>query len=162
MTQFYHFHSGKPNMNFSRRAMLNDFGPVQHAVLASPDHNTVHVVYCYTARNFVQCVLTKELKTRTGLELVPPESRAATCTSSCRRDGVLVVIVNRYDALTDRLLLETVGSTGHPVPQTLFIQERCRPDWVDYRLPPATLMVYPWYVGRQSQFWTTLATMIGQ
>ena len=76
-------------MDPTRRAMLNDFGLVQHAVLESPDHNTVHVIYEHTQIHFVHTELTKELETRTGLQLVPPQSRVAT--SSSKGDSVVTV-----------------------------------------------------------------------
>ena len=89
-------------MDLTRRAMLNDFGLVQHAVFQSADHNSVHVIYRHTQKTFVHTELTKELETRTGLQLVPPQSRVAT--SSFKGDGVVIVIVDSPDSLTDRFL----------------------------------------------------------
>ena len=89
-------------MDLTRRAMLNDFGLVQHAVFESADHNAVHVIYRHTQKTFVHTKLTKELETRTGLQLVPPQSRVAT--SSSKGDGVVIVIVDSRDSLTDRFL----------------------------------------------------------
>ena len=99
-------------MDLARRAMLNDFGLVQHAVFESADHNAVHVIYRHTQQPFVHTKLTKELKTRTGLQLVPPQSRVAT--SSSKGDGVVIVILDSPDPLTDRLLREAVETAGHP------------------------------------------------
>ena len=58
-------------MDLTRRAMLNDFGLVQHAVFETADHNAVHVIYRHTQKTFVHTELTKELETPTGLQLVP-------------------------------------------------------------------------------------------
>ena len=109
-------------MDLTRRAMLNDFGLVQHAVFESADHNAVHVIYRHTQKPFVHITLTKELKTRTGLQLVPPQSRVAT--SSSKGDGVVIVIVDsqdsptygllyRTDSLTDMLLYRLESLTYH-------------------------------------------------
>jgi len=170
-------------MDLARRAMLNDFGLVQHAVFESVDHNAVHVIYRHTQKPFVHTELTKELETRTGLQLVPPQSRVAT--SSSEGDGVVIVIVDshdsltdrllyrhdsltdrllyRHDSLTDRLLREAVETAGHPDTHTLFLQKgKYRPDWVDNKLPRSALMLYPESDGERSQFWTTLTKMIGE
>ena len=157
-------------MDLTRRAKLNDFGLVQHAVLESPDHNTVHVIYGRDNRDFVHTELTKELKTRTGLKLVPPQSPVATSSSS-----VIIAIVGRQDSflhrsalwsgddpLTDRLLRKAVETAGHPDTHTLFLQNRkYRPGWVDDKLPRSPLMVYPQSDVDRSQFWKTLTTLIG-
>ena len=166
------FDSGEPDIDLTRRAMLNDFGLVQHAVFESADHNAVHVIYHHTQKSFVHTELTKELETRTGVQLVPPQSRVAT--SSSKEDGVVIVIVDSHDSLTDRLLYrhgsltdrllrEAVETAGHPDTHTLFLQkgEYC-PDWVGSKLPRSTLMLYPESDGEGSQFWTTLTTMIGE
>ena len=158
-------------MDFTRRAMLNDFGLVQHAVFESPDHNAVHVIYRHTQKTFVHTELTKELETRTGLQLVPPQSHVAT--SSSKGNGVVIVIVDSHDSLTDRLLRhdsrtnrllrEAVETAGYPDTRTLFLQNgEYRPDWVDNKLPRSALMLYPESDGERSQFWTTLTTMIGE
>ena len=141
--------------------MLNDFGLVQHAVFESADHNAVHVIYHHSQKLFVHTELTKELETRTGVQLVPPQSRVAT--SSSKGDGVVIVIVDRHDSLTDRLVREAVETAGHPDTHTLFLQkgEYC-PDWVGSKLPRSALMLYPESDGEGSQFWTTLTTMIGE
>ena len=76
------------------RAMLKDFGLVQHAVFESADHNAVPVIYRHTQKTFVHTELTKELETRTGLQLVPPQSRVAT--SSSKGDGVVIVILDSH------------------------------------------------------------------
>ena len=70
--------SGDLDMDLTSRAKLNNFGLVQHAVLESPDRITVRVIYGYTDRDFVHTELIKELETRTGLQLVPPQSPVAT------------------------------------------------------------------------------------
>ncbi|XP_070200887.1 uncharacterized protein [Littorina saxatilis] len=170
-------------MDPTHRAMLNEFGLVQHAVLQSPDHNTVHVIYGHTNKHFVHSELTEELKTRTGLQLVPPQSRVATSSSTA--DSVLIVIVEMYDSVTDRLLRQAVETSGHPDTHTLFIQmgDHC-PDWVEEKLSRCTVMRYrrserrhPSYViHRQSSvsagassglkdvrtlFWDNVSTMIG-
>ena len=170
-------------MDLARRAMLNDFGLVQHAVFESADHNAVHVIYRHSQKSFVHTELTKELETRTGLQLVPPQSRVAT--SSFKGDGVVIVIVDwrhsladrfldRHDSLTDRLLYsddsvidrllrEAVETAGHPDTHTLFLQkEWCFPDWVDNKFPRSALMLYPQSDVKRSQFWTTLTIMIGE
>ena len=148
-------------MDLTRRAMLNDFGLVQHAVFASADHNAVHVIYSHSQKPFVHTELTKELETRTGLQLVPPQSRVAT--SSSKRDGVVIIILDSHNSLTDRLLREAVETAGHPDTHTLFLQRGWyRPDWVDNKIPRSTLMLYPQSDGERSQFWTTLTTMIGE
>ena len=158
-------------MDFTRRAMLNDFGLVQHAVFESPDHNAVHVIYRHTQKTFVHTELTKELETRTGLQLVPPQSHVAT--SSSKGNGVVIVIVDshnplthrllRHDSRTNRLLREAVETAGYPDTRTLFLQNgEYRPDWVDNKLPRSALMLYPESDGERSQFWTTLTTMIGE
>ena len=159
-------------MDPTRRAMLNDFGLVQHAVFESADHNAVNFIYSHTQRHFVVTELTKELETRTGLQLVPPQSRVAT--SSSKGDGVVIVIVDSHDSftdrllyrhvsLTDRLLREAVETAGHPDTHTLFLQKgKYRPDWVGNKLPRSALMLYPKSGVERSQFWTTLTTMIGE
>ena len=159
-------------MDPTRRAMLNDFGLVQHAVFESADHNAVNFIYSHTQRHFVVTELTKELETRTGLQLVPPQSRVAT--SSSKGDGVVIVIVDSHDSLTDRLLYrhvsltdrllrEAVETAGHPHTHTLFLQKgRYCPDWVGKKLPRSAVMLYPQSDGERSQFWTTLTTMIGE
>ena len=155
------FCSGEPDMDSTRRDMLFDTSPVQHAVLESPDRNTVHVIYSHTQRHFVVTELTKELVKRTGLQLVPPQSRVATSPS--KGDGVVIVIVDSDDPLTDRLLREAVKTTGHLDTHTLFLQKGWyRPDWVGSKLPRSALMLYPESDGERSQFWTTLTTMIGK
>ena len=161
MEDYTIFDSGKPDMDLTRRTMLNDFGLVQHAVFESADHNAVNFIYSHTQRHFVVTELTKELETRTGLQLVPPQSRVAT--SSSKGDGVVIVIVDSHDSLTDRLLREAVETAGHPDTHTLFLQKgRYCPDWVDNKLPRAAVMLYPESDGEPSQFWTTLTTMIGE
>ena len=148
-------------MDLTRRAMLNDFGLVQHAVFESADHNAVHVIYRQTQKTFVHTELTKELETRTGLQLVPPQSRVAT--SSSKGDGVVIVIVYSHDSLTDSLLLEAVETAGHPDTHTLFLQKgKYRPDWVDNKFPRSALMLYPQSDGERSQFWNILTTLIGK
>ena len=170
-------------MDLTHRAMLNDFGLVQHAVYKSADHNAVHVIYEHTQQPFVHTELTKELETRTGLQLVPPQSRVST--SSSKGDGVVIVILDSpdsftdrllyrhdfltdrlsysHDSLTDRLLREAVETAGHPDTHTLFLQKgKYRPDWVGNKLPRSALMLYPKSGVERSQFWTTLTTMIGE
>ena len=180
------FCAGGPGIDLTRRAMLNDFDLVQHAVLESPNHNTVHVIYDHNNRDFVHTELTKELETRTGLKLVPPQSPVAT--SSSRGDSVIIAIVGRNDLhphrrllrkkgdlhpymselwdddvqLTDGLLHEAVERARHPDTHTLFLQNRkYRPGWVDDKLPRSPLMVYPQSDVDRSQFWKTLTTLIG-
>ena len=148
-------------MDLTRRAMLNDFGLVQHAVFESADHNAVHVIYRHTQKTFVHTALTKELETRTGMQLVPPQSRVAT--SSSKGDGVVIVIVDSHDSLTNRLLREAVETAGHPDTHTLFLQKgKYLPDWAGDKFPHSTLMLYPLSDVELSQFWTTLTTMIGE
>ena len=148
-------------MDLTRRAILNDFGLVQHAVFESADHNAVHVIYRHSQKPFVHTELTKEMETRTGVQLVPPQSRVATSPS--KGDGVVIVIVVSHDSLSDRLLREAVETAGHPDTHTLFLQKgKYRPDWVDNKLPRSALMLYPESDGEWSQFWTTLTTMIGE
>ena len=89
-------------------------------------------------------------------------------------DGVVIVIVDchdpltdrllyRHDSLTDRLLREAVETAGHPDTHTLFLQKgEYRPDWVDNKLPRSALMLYPESDVERSQFWTTLTAMIGE
>ena len=160
-------------MDFTRRAILNDFGLVQHTVLESPDHNTVHVIYCRNNRDFVHTELTKELETRTGLKLVPPQSHVAKPSS--KENSVIIAIVGRRDSLpnrsllrkdgdslTDMLLREAVETAGRPDTHTLFLQNRrYRPGWVGSELPNSTLMLYPQSDVDRSQFWKTLTTLIG-
>ena len=165
-------------MDLTRRAMLNDFGLVQHAVFESADHNAVHVIYHHTQKSFVHTELTKELETRTGVQLVPPQSHVAT--SSSKGDGVVIVIVDSHDSRTDRLLreaVETTGypdthcrllreaveTTGYPDTHTLFLQKgKYRPLWVDNKFLRSALMLYPTSDWERSQFWTTLTKMIGE
>ena len=147
-------------MDLTRRAMLNDFGLVQHAVFESADHNAVHVIYRHTQKPFVHTELTKELEARTGLQLVPPQSRVAT--SSSKGDGVVIVIIDSHDSLTDRLLREAVETAGHPDTHILFLQKgQYCPDWGDKFLRSA-LMVYPQSDVERSLFWTRLTAMIGE
>ena len=158
-------------MDLTHRAILNDFGLVQHAVFESADHNAVLVIYEHTQRHFVHTELTKELETRTGLQLVPPQSRVAT--SSSKVDGVVIVIVDchdpltdrllyRHDSVTDRLLREAVETAGHPDTHILFLQKgQYRSDWGDKFLHSA-LMVYPQSDVERSLFWTRLTAMIGE
>ena len=147
-------------MDSTRRDMLLDTNPVQHAVLESPDHNTVRLIYSHTQRHFVVSELTKELETRTGLQLVPPQSRVAT--SSSKGDGVVIVIVDSHDSLTDRLLREAVETAGHPDTHTLFLQKgEYRPDWVN-KIPLSALMLYPQSVNERPQCWNTVSSAIGQ
>ena len=164
--------AGKRHMDIIRRVMLNDFGLVQHAVFESLDHSIVHVIYGHNDKLFILKKVTKELETRIGLQLVPPQSRVAT--SSSKGDGVVIVIfdsndsltdrlLHRHDSLTDGLLRETVETAGHPDTHTLILQKgEYRPDWVDNKIPRSALMLYPQSDGEQSQFWTTLTTMIGE
>ena len=148
-------------MDLARRAMLNDFGLVQHAVFESEDHNAVHVIYRHTQKPFVHTELTKELETRTGLQLVPPQNRVAT--SSSKRDGVVIVIVDSHDSVTERLLREAVETAGHRDTHTLFLQKgKYRHYWFNNKPPRSPLMLYPESDGERSQFWTTLTTMIGE
>ena len=141
--------------------MLNDFGLVQHAVFESADHNAVHVIYRHTQKAFVHTELTKELETRTGLQLVPPQSRVAK--SSSKGDSVVIVIVDSHDSLTDRLLREAVETAGHPDTHTLFLQKgKYRPDWLDNKPPRSALMLYPQSVNERPQFWNTVSSAIGQ
>ena len=148
-------------MDLTRRTMLNDFGLVQHAVFETADHNAVHVIYRHTHKPFVHTELTKELETRTGLKLVPPQSRVAT--SSSKGDSVVIVIVDSHNSRTNRFLREAVETAGHPDTHTLFLQKGwyC-PEWVDKKLPRSALILYPQSDGERSQFWTTLTTMIGE
>ncbi|XP_070199299.1 uncharacterized protein [Littorina saxatilis] len=158
-------------------------GQVQHDVLQSPDHNTVHVIYGHTSGHFVHSELTEELKTRTGLQLVPPQSHVAT--SSFTADSVLIVIVDSHYSVTDRFLREAVETSGHPDTHTLFIHKGYyRSGWVEENLPRCTVMVYPgpemdhslYVLPRQSSvsagaftgpkdvrtlFWDNVSTMIG-
>ena len=155
------FCSGEPDMDSTSRDMLLDTSPVQHAVLESPDRNTVHVIYSHTQRHFLVTELTKELETRTGLQLVPPQSRVDT--SSSKGDGVVIVIVDSQDSVTDRLLREAAETAGHPDTHTLFLQKGCyRPDWVGDKFARSTLMLYPQSDVERSQFWTILTTVIGE
>ena len=155
------FDAGQPDIDLTHRAMLNDFGLVQQAVLKSSDHNAVHVIHGHNHKQFVHTELTKELETRTGLQLVPPQSRVAT--SSSKGDGVVIVIVDSDDSLTHWLLRKAVETAGHPDTHTLFLQKgKYRPHWVDNKLPRSTLMLYPESDVEWSQFWTTLTTMIGE
>ena len=148
-------------MDLTRRAMLNDFGLVQHAVFETADRNAVHVIYRHSQKPFVHTELTKQLETRTGLQLVPPLSRVPT--SSSNRDGVVIVIVDSHDSLTDRLLREAVETAGHPDTHTLFLQKGWyRAEWVDKKKSRSALMLYPQSDGERSQFWTTLTIMIGE
>ena len=168
---FTMFCTGDPGMDLTRRAMLNDFGLVQHTVFESPNHNTVHVIYVHNNRYFVHTKLTKELETRTGLKLVPPQSPVAT--SSSRGDSVIIAIVGRHDSFihrsalwndddTDRLLRKAVETAGHPDTHTLFLQiGMYQPCWVNDKLARSTLMVYPQSGVDRSQFWKTLTTLIG-
>ena len=148
-------------MDLTRLVMLNDFGLVQHAVFESADHNAVHVIYSHTQKAFVHTELTKELETRTGLQLVPPQSSVAT--SSSKGDGVVIVIVDRPHILTDRLFGEAVKTAGLSDTHMLFLQkgEYC-PDWGDIKCSCSDLIVYPESGVERSQFWTTLTTMIGE
>ena len=165
--------SGGPDMDLTSRAKLNNFGLVQHAVLESPDRNTVHVIYGYSDRDFVHTELTKELETRTGLQLVPSQSLVAT--SSSKGDGVVIVVIDRLDSpinriygydelVTDRLFGEAVEAAGYPDTHILFLQKGFgfRSPWVDDKLPRSALMLYPRSDAERSQFWTTLTTMIGE
>ena len=148
-------------MDLTRRAMLNDFGLVQHAVFESADHKAVHVIYRHTQRHFVVSELTKELETRTGLQLVPPQSRVAT--SSSKGNGVVIVIVDSNSSRTNSFLREAVNTAGHPDTHTLCLQKgKYLPDWVGNIFRRSTLMLYPESDGERSQFWTTLTTMIGE
>ena len=159
-------------MDLTRRAKPNNFGLVQHAVLESPDRNTVRVIYGYSNREFVHTELIKELETRTALQLVPSQSPVAT--SSSEGDGVVIVITDRHDeryqhvlsevdSRIDKLIRKAVETAGHPDSHTLFLQlDEFRPKWIDSKLPHSALMVYPQSDVERTQFWTTLTTMIGQ
>ena len=141
-------------------------------MVESADHNAVHVIYRHTQKPFVHTELTKELETRTGLQLVPPQSRVAT--SSSKGDGVVIVIVDsqdllterllyRHDLLTDMLFREAVETAGHPDTHTLFLQKgKYRPDWVDKKFPRSALMLYPEPSLERSKFWTIWTTLIGE
>ena len=118
-------------------------------------------IYDRNQKHFVHTEVTKELQARTGLQLVPPQSRVAT--SSSKGDSVVIVIVDSQDSLTDRLLREAVETAGHPDTHTLFLQKGWyRPDWVGDKFPRSALMLYPQSDGERSQFWTILTTMIGE
>ena len=147
-------------MDLARRAMLNDFGLVQHAVFESEDLSAVHVIYDRNQKQFVHTEVTKELETRTELQLVPPQSHVAT--SSSKGDGVVIVIVDSHDSLTDSLLREAVETAGHPDTHILFLQKgEYRPDWVN-KIPRSALMLYPRSVNERPQFWNTVSSAIGQ
>ena len=148
-------------MDFTPRAMLNDFALVQHAVLESPHHSTVHIIHGHNHRLFVYTELVKELKTRTGLQLVPPQSRVAT--SSSKGDGVVIVIVDSHDSRTGKLLLRAVKIAEHSDTRTLFLHKgKYLTHWDDYKLPLSVLILYPESDVELSQFWTTLTTLIGE
>ena len=153
------FCPGEPDMDCTRRAMLLDPSLVQHDLLESPDHGIVHVIYGQDNTTFVRTELTKELETRTGLQLVPPQSRVAT--SSSKGDGVVIVIVDWHDSFTEQLLREAVETAGHPDTHTLFLQKGwfC-PHWA--KLPGSTLKQYPQSVNERPQFWNTVSSAIGQ
>ena len=120
------FDAGQPDIDLTHRAMLNDFGLVQHAVFESADHNAVHVIYRHSQKSFVHTELTKELETRTGLQLVQPQSRVAT--SSSKGDGVVIVIVDSHNSLTDRLLYRHDSLT-----ERLLYRHDSRTEWLLYR-----------------------------
>ena len=165
--------SGGLDIDLTLRAKLNNFGLVQHAVFESADHNAVHVIYRHSLKPFVHTELTKELETRTGLQLVPSQSLVAT--SSSKGDGVVIVVIDRLDSpinriygydelVTDRLFGEAVEAAGYPDTHILFLQKGFgfRSPWVDDKLPRSALMLYPRSDAERSQFWTTLTTMIGE
>ena len=157
-------------MNLNQHAILNDFGVVQHSVLESPDHNTVHVICSHTDRNFVNAELAEELKTRTGLQLVPLQHRAGALAKG---DGSVVCIVVLGDLDTIRsemffrdsdqdILCGAVKSAGYPDTQTLYLQKgrRC-PKWVKNKLPHSTVMMYPASSEERPLFWDSLVTVMG-
>ena len=148
-------------MDLTRRTMLNDFGLVQHAVFESDDLSAVHVIYDRNQKHFVHTEVTKELQARTGLQLVPTQSRVAT--SSSKGDGVVIVLVDRHDSpFTDSFLREAVETAGHPDTHILFLQKgEYRPDWVN-KIPRSALMLYPRSVNERPQFWNTVSSAIGQ
>ena len=157
-------------MDLNQCAILNDFGVVQHSVLESPDHNTAHVICYHTNRDFVNAELAEELKTRTGLQLVPPQHRVGALSKG---DGSVVCIVVLDDEaiirsemffrdVDQRILCGAVQSADYPNAHTLYLQKgrRC-PQWVKNKLLHCTVMMYPRSSGKRSLFWDSFATVMG-
>ena len=162
-------------MDLNQRAFLNDFGIVQHSVLESPDHNTVHVICSHTNRDFVNAELAEELKTRTGLQLVPPQHRADALSKG---DSSVVCIVVLDDQESSRpemffrdneffrdgdqdMLYGAVQSADYPDAQTLYLQKgRICPQLVKNKLH-CTVMMYPHSSEKKSLFWDSLTTVMG-
>ena len=152
--------SGDRNVDPSQCAMLNDFGIVQHSVLESPDHNTVHVICYGTSRDFVNTELAEELKTRTGLQLVPPKSR----TGALSKGGSSVVCIFVLDDPDSdhNMLYRAVQSAGYPETQILCLQTAWNcPQWVEKKLLHCTMMKYPGSSEKRSLFWDSLTTVMG-
>ena len=163
-------------MDLNQHAILNDFGVVQHSVLESPDHNTVHVICYHTSRDFVNAKLAEELKTRTGLQLVPPQHRA-DALSKGDSSVVCIVVLDDQDSSRSEMFFRdskvvrdgdqdmlrgAVQSAGYPDTQTLYLQKgRKRPKWVENKLPHCTVMMYPGSSEKRRLFWDSLATVMG-
>ena len=144
-------------MDLNQRAILNDFSIVQHSVLETPDHSTVHVIYYHASRDFVNAELAEELKTRTGLQLVPLQHRAGALSKG-DSSVICIVVLDDLDSIRSEMffgdsqfisdgdqdmLRGAVQSAGYPETQILYLQKgrRC-PQWVENKLPHCTMMVY--------------------
>ena len=163
-------------MDLNQRAILNDFGVVQYSVLESPDHNIVHVICYHTNRDFVNAKLVEELKTRTGLQLVPPQHRAGALSKE-DSSVVYIVVLDGQDSSGSEMffrdsefvrdgdqdiLCGAVQSAGYSDRQTIYLKKGRRwPRWVENKLPHSTVMMYPGSSEKRRLFWDLLATVIG-
>ncbi|XP_076451982.1 uncharacterized protein LOC143287682 isoform X2 [Babylonia areolata] len=149
---------GRPNMDPTVRAVLNDFGPVQHTLLESAEHTFVHVIHSRCSRDFVHTELTDELKSRCGLQLVP--THRLVDLPSVKPVTDIIVILDNPD--NDMFLQDTVYACFKPDTHILFLQKaKYHPSWIDARIPPCNLMLYPESQKKTlSEFWHRLASRI--
>ena len=148
-------------MDLNQRAMLNNFGLVQHSVLESPDHNAVHVICCRTSRDFVNTELTEELKTRLGLQAVQPQKRAVTLSTGSS-SVVRIVILDKGICYGYNFLCEAAQSADYPYAHILYVQKgRKSLKWRKEEFPPGTVIMYPGPSEKRPHFWDSLTAVIG-
>ncbi|KAK7462561.1 hypothetical protein BaRGS_00038390 [Batillaria attramentaria] len=165
-------------MDTRHQSLLNNFGPVRHAILRSSrdPQQGVHVVYGTRSTDFVLSNMKEELETRTGLRLVLPDLKhdvlsvkeSPFLATLCRNTLVVLDDDYRLHWMHKNLLRQAVQEAAHPDGRTVFIQRgRLCPDWVLNRLEhTSTLLIYPHDAGHQLDrnryFWATVAAFLDQ
>ncbi|KAK7477398.1 hypothetical protein BaRGS_00031374, partial [Batillaria attramentaria] len=175
----FNFALESADMDIRHQRLLNNFGPVRHAILMSSRdlQQGVHVVYDIHSTDFVLSEMKQELETRTGLRLVLPdlkhdvlsvkESPFLAELALCRNTLVVLDDYYRREEVHENTLQQAVKEAKHPGGRTVFIQRGSLcPDWVLNRLETSTLMIYPHDAGHQldrnRDFWATVAAFLGK